>query len=248
MLRSLLLLTAAPLVGGCLADKNSDASMVVLGDTALASTATDCSFTGVQGQPFLSHGMINIYSPGGYLFAPLVASKISAMSGPEVLQRTITVEGADVSLSVPTATTSTGVGAPTPVTITLTGADQAFRALASASIAPNGGTANIPMELIPGSTLASILTQANPSASDSFNAEVVASAKIFGTMGGDRVESLPFQFAVTVCNQCIINVVGTCPVTIQPRKGDVCNLYQDQPVDCCTEPTTNQLVCPARTS
>jgi hypothetical protein len=100
------------------------------------------------------------------------------------------------------------------------------------------------MSLIPPSAIATIAQAAG--GSSSFHAQVVATVKVFGTLSGDRVESLPFKYPVTVCNDCIINILpGTCPSTGTIRLGDPCNVFQDVPVDCCME-TNGNLTCPAR--
>jgi hypothetical protein len=41
-----------------------------------------------------------------------------------------------------------------------------------------------------------------------------------------------------------------CPLPIgsQPRMGNACNPAQDGTVDCCTDPTTMALTCPATVS
>jgi hypothetical protein len=246
MLRSLATLAPILALGGC-ADNNSDGSMLVLGNTALVSTAIDCSFTGLEGQPVLTHGQISTLSPSGYFFAPLIASKVTALDS-QVLQRTILVQGADVTLSVPTATLTTAAGVTSSVSVSLSGGDAAFQALAAGTLLPNGGTANVPLQLIPASAIASIAQQANAAPGDHFKAEVVANLTVFGMLGNGRVNAIPYQYGVTVCNDCVVNVVGACPVTIQPRNGDVCNVFQDLPVDCCIETATNVLTCPARIS
>jgi hypothetical protein len=245
MLRSLAIFVPAVALVGCVASNNSDAPMVVLQNTALAAGITTCTFTGIAGQPALSHGEISTLSSTPYLLTPLIESRVTAVMGSE-LQHTILIEGADVHLSVPTATITSATGTNTTVPITLTGADQAFQSLFSGSIAPNDGTANATMNLIPSSTIASIVTQAKAGATDHLHAEVVGNITVYGQLGGDRVESLPFQYAVTVCNDCVVDVIGTCPITGTVRIGNPCNLFQDAPVDCCTEPTTGNLTCPAR--
>jgi hypothetical protein len=213
--------------------------MVVLQNTGLIQGATACTFTGVAGQPSISHGQISTDSSSPYLLNPLIESKITATTGSE-LQRTILIEGADVHLTVPSATVGTST-----VPISLSAGNAAFQSLFSGSLAPNDGTTNVSMNLIPQAAIAEIVTQANPG-TEHLHAEVVAQVNVYGKLGGDRVEALPFQYAVTVCNDCVVNVIGTCPVTATSRLGNPCNVFQDLPVDCCTEPTTGNLTCPSR--
>jgi len=245
MLRSLAVLAPIAALTGCTASTNSDSPIVVLENTALPAGSTGCTFSGVAGQPALSHGEISTASPSPYLLTPLLESQVTAVMGAE-LQRTIQIQGADVHLSVPTATLTSATGTSTPVSIALTGADGAFQSLFSGSLSPNDGTANVAFDLIPTSAINSIYMQAKPGATDHLHAEVVANVTVYGQLGGSRVDSVPFQYAVTVCNDCVINIVGACPFTGTPRTGNPCNLFQDIPVDCCTE-TTGELTCPART-
>jgi hypothetical protein len=52
---------------------------------------------------------------------------------------------------------------------------------------------------------------------------------------------------VAVCNDCVVNVVGSCvltPKAFVPRRGNPCNPYQDGALDCCTN-ESGGLVCPA---
>jgi len=232
MLRTLTVLVPTVALAACVANDNSDSPMVVLQNSAIPAGQLTCSFltTGV-GTPMVPFGVISTLSTNPYLMAPLIQSRITATAGQE-LQKTISIEGADVTLTVAS-----------PAGITLSGTDAAFQSLFSGSLSPNMGTTNEIMQLIPSTAIATIAAAAGTTP---FHAQVVANIKVFGTLAGDRVESLPFQYPVTVCNDCIINNLGACPVTGTIRIGDPCNFYQDSPVDCCTE-TSGALTCPART-
>lgn len=232
MLRTLTTLVPTVALAACVANDNSDSPMVVLQNSAIPPGQLTCTFltTGVA-TPLLPFGVISTASTNPYLLAPLIQSRITAAAGQE-LQRTILIEGADVTLTVAS-----------PAGITLTGADGAFQSLFSGSVAPNMGTTQEIMQLIPASAIATIAASAGTTA---FHAQVVANVKVFGTLAGDRVESLPFQYGVTVCNDCIINNLGACPAAGTIRIGDPCNIFQDSPVDCCTE-ASGSLTCPART-
>jgi hypothetical protein len=246
MLRSLAILVPSLSLLGCAAQTDSDGAMIVLQNTALAQGAVSCLFTGVPGQPTISHGQISTASPIPYLLEPLIESRVTAVAGEE-LQKTILVEGADVHLSIPTVTVTNSSNQTTTPTVTLTGADAAFQSLFSGSIMPNGGATNVGMDLIPTTVLNQIVQQSGATGSDHLHAEVVAQINVFGSLGGDKVKALPFQYAVTVCNDCVVNVLGDCPAVGTIRPGNPCNEFQDFPVDCCTEPTSGALTCPART-
>ena len=231
MLRTLTLLVPTVALAACVASDNSDSPMVVLQNTAIPAGQLTCSFATVGlGTAFLPFGTISTLSTNPYLLAPLIQSRITATTGQE-LQKTILLEGADVTLTVAS-----------PAGITLSGADAAFQSLFSGSLSPNNCVTNEVMQLIPPSAIATIAAAAG---NTPFHAQVVANIKVFGTLAGDRVESLPFQYPVTVCNDCIINNIGACPVTGTIRLGDPCNVFQDSPVDCCME-ASGTLTCPAR--
>jgi hypothetical protein len=57
------------------------------------------------------------------------------------------------------------------------------------------------------------------------------------------IESREFTYPVRVCSRCLMSSLKPCPMA-PTNKGNVCNIAQDEPVDCCTEGTA--LVCPAR--
>lgn len=246
MLRSLAIFVPSVALLGCVASSDSDGAMIVLQNTGLATGAIACTFTGTAGQPTISHGQINTLSNSPYLLEPLIESRVTAVAGQE-LQKTILINGADVTLSVPTVTVTNSSNQTTTKTVTLSGSDAAFQSLFSGSIMPNGGITNVGVNLIPTSAIASIVSQAGAGATDKLHAEVVAQVSVYGMLGGDKVKALPFQYAVTVCNDCVINNIGMCPATGTVRVGNPCNYYQDLPVDCCTEPTSGALTCPART-
>jgi hypothetical protein len=222
-----LLLTFAPIVilGACA--KNGDEGFVILNNST-AAQGTTCVLTGMPGQPFTASGTISTISPSGYLASPLVQSNITAMSGQEA-QRTIFLEGAIVQLSVPTQ----------PSMISLSSSEAAFRVPASASLPPNGGTVNVSFDLVPESVIQKVAALGGTST----RVEVDATVTMFGQLAGDTIQALPWQYSVTVCNDCVVNNAGPCPVTTTVRTGNPCNPFQDGIVDCCTNGTT--LVCPA---
>src|ERR1700691_4448653 len=80
-----------------------DEGMIILGNTAVAQGATACTFTGQLGQPFFSEGEINVLTEFPYLFEPLLESNITAPMGSELI-KTITLAGADVTLTVENVT------------------------------------------------------------------------------------------------------------------------------------------------
>ena len=240
MLRAAVLFTSTLAFAGCVADSGGE-GFVILNNTAI--TGDTCTLTGAAGQGFVAHGQINSGSPSGYLLTPLFQSAITA-TGMD-LQRTILLSGANVELSVVAMTVTHPDGSITNPTLpALSGTDAKFRVLFSGSLPP-GGTANFAFEVLPVSTIHTIMASAAAGADDSVNAEVTAKVTADGTMGGDRVNSAPFTYPITVCNDCVIVDRGACSEFMgEARIGNACNPFQDGPVDCCEDPTAG-LVCPA---
>src|SRR5580698_1852088 len=83
--------------------KNGDEGMVVLANTA--PSGTTCTFTGDPTQPAFSQGEIYVGvtgSPNPYLLTPLIESRITAAGSGENVDRSILLQGADVTLSAST--------------------------------------------------------------------------------------------------------------------------------------------------
>lgn len=240
MLRAAVLITSTLAVTGCVADSGGE-GFVIVNNTAV--TGTDCALSGIPGQPFVPHGQIFSGSPGGYLLTPLMQSQITATMDQE-LQRTIMFEGANISLTIEAITVQHPDGSfDRPTAPTLAAADGQFQALFSGSLPP-GGTANVSFEVIPVASLAAITAASGGNVqTDHINVEVSALVKPFGTMGGSRVDGGPFKYPVTVCNDCVVNDLGACPIMGTIRTGNACNPFQDGPVDCCESGTS--LICPA---
>jgi hypothetical protein len=227
MLRRLTILAPALALGACSANNGGDSAMIVLDNSAVIAGATACTFTGDIAQPFTSHGIIFSGSPVPYILNPLIESRITAVTGQEAT-RTIEIQGADVSLTV------AGTGAPTLP-------QPSFQVIASGFVAPNMGTTNLSLDVLPVADLTALDAALGTATGGSF--EVVASVKVHGLLGGDRVDAQPFQYGITVCNDCVVFDDGPCPLTIQTiRGGNVCNVFQDGNVDCCEQGST--LVCP----
>jgi hypothetical protein len=239
MLRSVAIL--APALAGCLAS-NGDQGMLILNDSALGMGAMGCVFTGDINQPFISHGIISTLSPVPYGLTPLIQSRIQPQMMGDTSIRTISLQGADVTLSVASVqlmSKSVGNSSPAPPDL---GSDGKFKSLFSGSIMP-GGTANVGMDLIPTSVLQTIGSLATTTDMH-VHAEVVGTVTAYGTMGGDKVTSEPFQFPVTVCNDCVIVDIGACTMMTAPSTtGNPCNVFQDGTVACCE--ANGGLLCPA---
>lgn len=195
---------------------SGDEGMFILNNTA--PTGTTCALTSDPTQPFLSHGSLVANAGVGYLLTPLIESRIDNPAM-QAQTRTIHLEGANVVLSK--ADTS---GNLTEVA--------KFTSLVSGSVPPLGSV-NVSFEVVPASVAAT-------------PGEYSANITVFGTLGGGRIDGEPFNYPVTVCENCIVRNAGACPLTASnPMTGNPCNPFQDGIVDCCMNGTT--LVCPGNT-
>jgi hypothetical protein len=216
-----------------------DEGIYVLTNTAV--TGDSCALTGSPSQAMIGHGLISVYSPSAYVMTPLVQSRIQAVEGVDDISKTIQLRGADIHLTLKAVSLMRdgqfiNSNPEKPY--------DGFSVLFSGSIAP-GGSVNAFVDLIPAATLRTIAADSGANlATDSLNAEVLAEVVIKGDLGGDSVESQPFFYPVTVCNNCVIVNNGACPMTVMsPRTGNACNPFQDGVVDCCVD-ASNNLICP----
>lgn len=232
-------LTSVLLLVGCA--NQGDEGMIVLNNTAV--TGGTCTLTGGPEQPFSSHGEIFAFGDQGYFLTPLIQSRVSTRatmgsgsSAPiDPLTRTIFLRGADVQLNVRART----VGLTTTQENTVIGP---YSVLFSGSLPP-GGTVNVGFEVIPVPVLRQIIGSVTPG--DDVSVEVEAQVTIKGDLNGDSIEAQPFYYPISVCADCVVNVVGTCPYAGEPSGGNACNPFQDGRVDCCVNGDT--LICPATT-
>jgi hypothetical protein len=234
-------LSSALLLFGC-ADQG-DEGMTVINNTAVSGTT--CSLTGDTTQPFKSHGQIFALAPTGYVLTPLIQSRVTlgAEVNADELQKTIFLRGADVSLTLKAVSIETN--GQYSVTNPETNVGQ-FSVLFAGALPPEGSV-NVGFEVITPAILRTILGMSGVNLStSSLNAEVLAEVTVRGDLGSDEVVSNVFQYPISVCTDCIVNVVGECPMVGTPRSGDACNIYQDGVVDCCSE-ADGSLSCPART-
>jgi hypothetical protein len=197
------------LLAGCA--HQGDEGLFILNNSQ--PNGTICALTSDPAQPFLAQGRIAAASPEGYVLTPLIESRITAVMGHE-LERTIHLEGANVTLSMVSSSGS------------LSQVSQ-YTALFSGSVAPLSAV-NVSFQVLPAM-----------SAAGQYNVDVT----VFGTLGGGRIDGQPFDYPITVCDNCITRNLGSCTGATITNFGNPCNPYQDGIVDCCTD-STGQLLCP----
>lgn len=242
MLRAFAPILLALAFTGCVAD-NGGEGFTIVSNEYIPTGTIGCMLLASSTGPFLSRGQISTLSPSGYLFTPVMQSNISTESMADLIQRTITLQGANIDLSVDALTIGHADGTFTKATPpTLMGTDGKFLSQFSGSLVPNT-VAALSFEIVPVTTIAAIKQAAAAGAGDTIDAEVTATIKPFGVMGGSRVDGTPFKYAVSVCSNCVVHDLGACPQTSM-NKGNPCNAFQDGIVDCCE--SANGLLCPAQ--
>jgi hypothetical protein len=70
-----------------------------------------------------------------------------------------------------------------------------------------------------------------------------ARVRAVGDTLSDTVVSKEFVYPLLACQYCLVANLGVCPYA-PANKGNVCNISQDNSVDCCSDGAA--LVCPAR--
>jgi hypothetical protein len=215
-----------------------DEGMVVVNNAAVEGS---CVLTSNPMGAQRGHGTIWTGTDDPYILTPLIQSRISQTmeGGSTDPARTIDLRGADIKLTLKAVTLEDAQGnfsTTHPETMF-----EPFSVLFSGSLPPSG-YASAFVNLIPVSTIRQIAGMAGGQRID---AEVLAEIVVKGELGDDAIQTEPFFYAVNVCNDCVVNNVGACPMIGSPRTGNACNMFQDGVVDCCE--TTEGLVCPATT-
>jgi hypothetical protein len=221
---------------------SGDEGIFVLNNTAVSGDS--CALTGSPSQAMVGHGIISVYSPVAYVMTPLVQSRIKSQENVDDITKTVQLRGADIKLTIKAVSIERDgnfmVSQPETV---LPG----FQVLFSGALTP-GGSVNAFVDLIPPGTIRQIAQMSGADLNiDSLNSEVLAEVVINGDLNGGSVESQPFFYPVTICNDCVIVNNGACPMNVTaPRTGNACNPYQDGVVDCCVDASSN-LICPGTT-
>jgi hypothetical protein len=207
------------LAGAC---TDGGESLIILQNQA---PGTGCQISASAGSDFISRGEIEVASPVGYLFTPLVRSLVNETQSS---QRLVVVQGADVDITLPDGVT---------VDPALLSFSQRFSGTITA-----GGDTSFAFEIVPRPLLEALAGTVSPDRT----VQLIARVSVFGTLDGGDVKSVPFDYPVDVCEGCLVVNNGSCSALsgeFVPRTGNDCNPFQDQVVDCCDDGTG--LICPA---
>ena len=183
----------------------------------------DCSYE--PGGRFISGGLIDPQSTEPYMFTPELESRIMIVEGQTAAQKTITLRGARVEV----------VNAQSGTTV------DKFTSLFSASLTP-GGKVAVAFPVLQPASLGTV------GATGTTRVQLLAKVTAYGALGGagDEVDSVEFQYPITVCEGCVADVIGPCPLpagTVVPPPKNPCSTFQDNFVQCCNNGV--DLICPA---
>ena len=227
MQRASILISLGLALTACAANEGDEGIFV----SKNVAPGTGCTFAASANEPFHTHGTVSSFS-GGYRIFPQMVSKITATEG-NVQQRTIQVRGARVDIETTDAALS---GIATDA--------RHFESRFSAPIAPNGGITDA--EFI-GISQDYLKAAAAIKGTGSWESEVIVHAVVYGDLAGSEVTSQNWEFPVTICNDCVVNVLGACPLVAGTQVTDgrgECSMFQDGYVECCSL-ASGQLQCPA---
>ena len=226
-MRSALLLLALFASGsvGCV---NNDASLSILQMQAVTE-ATSCVATSAVGVG-LARGILDVnFSNGiqGYLGFPIVrnneVSRMPSSDSPEL--DSIQLLGANVSLSF----TDPAAEAKVPV------ADRKFFWASAGGRLDPSDTGPLPIEVVPIDVINALKVASG--------SVVTVTAKIepVGMQTSDRVVGGPIYFPVDICNGCLGNDLGACPLPAGTVATATCFPDQDTSATCCEK--SSELLC-----
>jgi len=97
-------------------------------------------------------------------------------------------------------------------------------------------TAGIAVDIMPASVIASLAD----------GMMVMAKLRVVGTRDGSEIRSNTMEYAIAVCDGCLLYDTGPCTEFSGTATVNACNIAQDEPAVCC-EHSTRGLLCPAQT-
>jgi hypothetical protein len=111
----------------------------------------------------------------------------------------------------------------------------------SGSVDPGGGNTAAAVTVVPGEVARRI---EKTGVLDTLSSvALTARVRAVGDTLSDTVESREFVYPITACKYCLVSYYGACPFQAV-NTGNVCNLAQDNAVDCCGDGSS--MMCPAR--
>ena len=224
-----LLLVAAATVGatGC---STNDVSLSILQMQALTRMNQCVAMASGAGSLSRNRGLLDVslVTTSGYIAVPVVRNNLNTMIN-SVEYNSIQLTGANVKLMNVDNTTLTLPN----------GQSSFFYASAGGRLDP-AGTAAMFVEVLPAAAAKSLAGMIP--ANGLFT--VIAEVKPVGMRSSDQVVGGPIDFPIDLCNGCLVDVVGACPLAKGTMLSLPCFPQQDDVTTCCTDPTQG-LLCNA---
>jgi hypothetical protein len=220
---------AAACAAGCVDNNAGDATLIILQNQVPDSS---CQVQSSRSTTFRGRGVIDAEVAGPYVLTPLVESRAESLDSSDPFQRSISVEGADVSLTFADES--------------LVNVDQLrdtgnldFTQRFTAILEP-GSLAALSLISLPQAVLDDLAGSLAPGDVTL----VLADVTVFGRLGGGRIESNTFAYPMDVCIGCRQRDVGSC-VGYEDSGELQCFPGQDDYfIDCCIS-SSGARVCPA---
>jgi len=227
-MKAALLLVAAAVVGatGC---SNNDISLSIVQMQAVTRTNMCVAMPGGGTALGLGRGLLDVslVSTSGYIAVPVVQNNLmSNLNGVEF--NAIQMSGANVKL-----TNIDGTALTLP-----NGQSSFFYASAAGRVAP-GGSVPMFIELLPASAAKSLAGMI-PSGG---LFTVMAAVSPVGMKGDSQIVGGPINFPIDLCNGCLMDIRGGCPLAKGTITETPCFPQQDEAHICCTDATSGALLC-----
>jgi hypothetical protein len=147
------------------------------------------------------------------------------------------------------------------VDVTLTSSDEAFKNIdaklrtyivpgfgtiePTSGVGASGSTLAATLSLLPGQLIADPTFRSLASQPGGFR--LFASMEVFGTLDGSSISANTVDFAIDVCDGCLLKTLGPCDqfATTFVFAGNACFPGQDAVTQCCTSPS-GVAVCPGK--
>ncbi len=193
-----------------------------------------CTVSGNAGNLFRSRGFVDVSSPGGYLFTPVVQN-VAIGDRDDPSEHLVTIQGGDVEIVFPEGFTGTE-GIP----------DTAFNTLFSGAIHPDGGTTSFGFVVLTRNFLQGLKVTGNLAVNGSNFVTLVAKVSVYGEMDGGNVQSEVFNYPIDVCDSCLIDDFGPCDPTPDGYTGVsfACLGYIQDTLHQCCQDSAGRLRCP----
>jgi hypothetical protein len=198
-----------------------------------------------QGEGVMDISLVQTGARSGYVVFPLMKNNLPAAVTGEIDTNLIVLSSFAVDISL--------IGSAPPQTAALFAALESgndptdgrnllhFREPWSGSIQSGGGLLPAGVDAFPVELAHRISATGEIGLSPSLMANLKIRA--FGKTATQDMESDPFDFPISICSGCLVANVQACPYASKPTNtGNVCNVAQDDPVDCCT--LNGSLICP----